>query len=246
VFYDLDTPVTLSRLDEGHRVEYLPPQGLAGFDLVLSYTGGRALSELRERLGARRVAPLYGSVDPDVHRPARPQEEFAGDLSYLGTYAEDRQDTLTRLFVEAARQRPDMRFVMGGAQYPQEFPWTGNIFFVRHLPPSQHPAFYVSSRVTLNVTRRAMADMGYCPSGRLFEAAACGAPVASDAWEGIEHFYEPGSEVILCRDTEDVLTALERSEHELRRVAERARERTLSEHTAMHRARQLEAIFEQV
>jgi spore maturation protein CgeB len=244
-FYDLDTPVTFSRLDAGERVGYLPEYGLGGFDVVLSYTGGKALQRLRNDLGARRAAPLYGSVDPDAHRPAEPVPEFAADVSYLGTYAEDRQDALVRLFVEPARMRPERRFVIGGAQYPHHFPWTSNIFFVRHLPPSQHGAFYSSSRMTLNVTRRAMAEFGYCPSGRLFEAAACGAAVLTDVWEGLETFYRPEEEMIFCRSTDDVLRALDLSDAELARIASAARERTLAEHTALHRALELETIMEE-
>jgi len=244
-FYDLDTPVTLARLDEGNTVEYLPANGLGDFDLVLSYTGGGALSSLKQRLGARRVAPLYGSVDPEVHRPAQPLPDFAGDLSYLGTYAEDRQDTLERLLIQPARERRDLRFLIGGAQYPQTFPWTSNIFFVRHLPPALHAAFYCSSRLTLNVTRRAMASMGYCPSGRLFEAASCGVPIVSDVWDGIDEFYRPGSEILLSRTAEDVLQALSLSEGELSAISRAARERTLSEHTAQHRAAELESILEE-
>jgi len=165
-FYDLDTPVTLSRVRNGDSVGYLPSYGLGDFDVVLSYTGGQTVELLRELLGARRVEPLYGSVDPEVHMPAEPRPEFAADLSYLGTYAADRQAALSELFIESARVRPDLRFVIGGAQYPQEFPWTKTIYFVRHLPPALHPAFYCSARATLNVTRQAMAEMGYCPSGR--------------------------------------------------------------------------------
>ncbi|HET6628895.1 MAG TPA: glycosyltransferase [Woeseiaceae bacterium] len=189
VFYDMDTPVTLDHLQAGRAVAWLGSRGLRDFDLVLSYTGGRALAALRERLGARRVAPLYGSVDPDVHRPAERLACFAADLSWLGTYAEDRQDTLEALFVEPARRLPRLRFLIGGAQYPEAFPWSGNIFFVRHVAPEQHPAFYSSSRLTLNVTRRAMREMGYCPSGRLFEAAACGVPLLTDDWEGLDSFF---------------------------------------------------------
>jgi spore maturation protein CgeB len=190
------------------------------------------------------VAPLYGSVDPDVHRPAATSEIFSGDLSYLGTYAPDRQDTLNQLLVEAARRLPGMRFVIGGAQYPNDFPWTSNIFFVRHLPPALHPAFYCSSRATLNVTRRAMAAMGYCPSGRIFEAAACNVPLLTDYWDGLEQFYTPGSEVIVCRDTEHVIQALSLSDVDLQKMAARARERTLDEHTALHRVKELEAVLE--
>ena len=244
VFYDLDTGVTLSRLRQGQEVPYLPAAGLGAFDLVLSYTGGRALSELRTHLGARRVAPLYGSVDPDAHRQVAPNETFRADLSYLGTYAADRQDALQKLFIEPARRRPARKFVIGGSQYPANFPWEQNIYYVRHMPPPVHPEFYCSSSLTLNVTRAAMAEMGYCPSGRLFEAAACGTPLLSDYWEGLEHFFEPGREILIARTTEDAVAALEVSPDDLQKVAAAARERTLEEHTAACRARDLEGVLD--
>jgi spore maturation protein CgeB len=244
VFYDLDTPVTLARLAAGETVPYLAPGGLGGFDLVLSYTGGRALDELRHRLGARRAAPLYGSVDPAVHRPVPPVPGYRGDLSYLGTFAADRQAALEALFVEPARRHPERRFLLGGACYPADFPWTGNIFFVRHLPPGEHPAFFGSCRLTLNVTRAAMAAMGHCPSGRLFEAAACGAPVISDAWEGLDAFFAPGREILIAHGPDEVGAALSLGDAELRRIALAARERTLAEHTAACRALELERLLD--
>ena len=243
-FYDLDTPVTLARLDAGEAVDYIGPDGLAGFDLVLSYTGGGALDALRTRLGARVVAPLYGSVDPDLHRPAAPRAEYRALLSYLGTYAADRQAALERLFVEPARQRPGERFVIAGAQYPDGFPWTGNTYFVRHLPPPEHPAFYSSSRLTLNVTREAMARMGWCPSGRLFEAAACGVPILSDAWPGLDEFFAPGQEILVSDTTAEAMEALAMPPDALSSLARRARERTLDEHTAARRARDMVDAFE--
>jgi spore maturation protein CgeB len=243
-FYDLDAPVTLDRLRAGEEVAYVPPGGFADFDLVLSYTGGQALEELQTRLGARRVAPIYGSVDPAVHHPVPPVEEYRADLSYLGTFAADRQAALNELFLEAARRLPKQRFVLGGAQYPEDFPWTDNIFFVRHMPPPQHPAFFCSSRLTLNITRRAMAEMGYCPSGRLFEAAACGCPLLSDTWEGLEQFFEPGREILIARSTDDAVAALELSDAELGRISRSARERVLAEHSAERRAIDLEEALE--
>jgi spore maturation protein CgeB len=238
-FYDLDTPVTLERLRAGEKVEYLGPRGLADFDLVLSYTGGAALSELRDRLGARRVAPLYGSVDPDQHRPAAPSTEVRADLSYLGTFAADRQDVLARLLIDAARALPDRRFLLGGSKYPDDFPWTENLFYWRHVAPPDHPWFYASSRLTLNVTRAAMASLGWCPSGRLFEAAACGVPIVTDAWEGLDAFFAPGGEILVASDTADVVRAIETSDAELLRISTAARERTLAEHTAERRASEL-------
>ena len=243
VFYDLDTPVTLSRLGRGEATGYIGPRGLSEFDLVLSYTGGSALAELCGRLGARRVSALYGHVDPDVHRPVAPTGRFAADLSYLGTYAADRQAALQSLFISPAARRPGRRFLIGGAQYPAEFPWTPNIFFVRHLPPADHPAFFCSGRLTLNVTREAMAAMGWCPSGRLFEAAACGVPILSDTWEGLDGFFEPGTEILTARSTADALAALELTDAELRRIARAARDRVLAEHTSERRARELESLL---
>jgi spore maturation protein CgeB len=246
VFYDLDTPITIIRLRAGQDVAYLPERGLRDFDLVLSYTGGAALDELQARLGARRTAPLYGSVDPGVHQPAARLPEFRADLSYLGTYAEDRQSALEQMFIESARRLPDHRFLIGGAQYPVAFPWAENIFFVRHVPPPLHASFYCSSRLTLNVTRRAMAEMGYCPSGRLFEAAACCVPVLSDWWQGLDQFFTPGSEILIARKTDDAIAALHLSDAELARVANSARQRALDEHTADRRIEDLFAALDSV
>jgi spore maturation protein CgeB len=239
VFYDLDTPVTLGRLASGQPVEYLPSEGLGDFDLVLSFAGGGALHALAEQLGARRVAPLYGHVDPEAHCPVPASESYRADLSYLGTYAADRQEALQQLFVETARRRPNLRFVLGGSGYPDEFPWTNNLYFVRHVPPSAHPAFFCSSRVTLNVTRADMASMGHCPSGRLFEAASCGTPVLSDRWDGLDAFFTPGEEILTAATTQEALEALDRTPDELRRIAARARERVLDQHTSAHRADEL-------
>jgi spore maturation protein CgeB len=247
VFYDLDTPVTLARLMAGEAVPYIGPRGLQDFELVLSFTGGQRIAdEFRVKLGARNIQPLYGHVDSEIHHPVSPQPHYRAALSYLGTYSEDRQQALEALFVLPARTRQDLRFLIGGAQYPDDFPWSPNLYFVRHLPPSEHAAFFASSRLTLNVTRRAMAEMGWCPSGRLFEAAACGAPLLSDDWPGIEEFFTPGEEVLIAHDEQDTLAALALLDAELGRLARRGRERTMDQHTSDKRARELIALLEQV
>ena len=245
VFYDLDTPVTLARLAAGGAVEYLPSEGLGGFDLVLSYTRGPALDALRERLGARDARPLYGHVDPDAHRPAAPRDLFRGDMSYLGTFAADRQATVERLFVAPAAASPGRTFILGGPGYGADFPWQPNIRFMDHVGPADHPAFFCSSRCTLNVTRGDMAAMGWCPSGRLFEAAACGVPIVSDSWDGLDRFFVPGEEILLADGSADVLAALDRSDAELRRIADHARARVLAEHSSAARATELVAMLEQ-
>jgi spore maturation protein CgeB len=243
-FYDLDTGSTLSRLRSGERVEYIPERGLGDFDLVLSYSGGQALAELKTRLGARHVAPLYGCVDPEVHRPAAAEERFRCDLSYLGRYSADRRTALEDLFLEPAQRRPDFRFVIAGSEYPGDFPWRENIHFKSHVQPADHAAFYSSSRLTLAVARRPMAELGYCPSVRMFEAAACAVPILSDEWEGLDYFFEPGREILVARTTGHVMDALAMSGEALARIARAGRERALASHTAARRALELENILE--
>ena len=244
-YYDMDTPVTLHEIEGGSRPGYVPDCGLEPFDLVLSYTGGRALDDLVSCLGARRVAPLYGSVDPDVHRPVAPDARLHANLSYLGTYAADRQRALDRLFLQPAKARGALKFALAGSQYPEQFDWQSNIFYLSHLPPGDHAAFYSSSEWTLNITRGPMAKLGYCPSGRLFEAAACGTPIVSDSWDGLDEFFTPGEEIVVAHDTEDVLSALELGDDERREIGSRARERALDCHTAAARAQELERTFEE-
>ncbi len=239
VYYDLDTPITLERLRRGEKVEYVPACGLSPFDLVLSFTGGRALDELQWRLGARKACALYGSVDPDIHRPVAPSSDYASDLSYLGTYAADRQVQLEQLFLEPAKRRPEKRFLIAGALYPADFPWRPNVLFIPHIPPPDHPTFYCSSKLTLNITRSAMAEFGYCPSGRLFEAAACGVPILSDSWVGLGCFFEVGREILIASNPDEAERALMLLPSVLLKCKSAARARVMAEHTADHRAAEL-------
>jgi spore maturation protein CgeB len=245
VFYDLDTPVTLNRHSANEEVGYIGPRGLRDYDLVLSFTGGPAVEELKARFGAPYVATLYNHVDPEVHRPILPRDDYRSRLSYLGTFAPDRQQKLNCLFVEPARRSPGARFLIAGALYPSDFPWTDNIYFIEHLSPTDHSAFFCSSSLTLNVTREAMAKMGFSPSGRLFEAAACSTPILSDSWPGIDAFFRPGTEILLAENSEDVMQALELSDRELIEIGRAGRERVLNEHTSDDRAKQLESILVQ-
>ncbi len=239
----MDAPVTLSRLAKGEHVAYVPVDGYASYDLTLSYTGGIALDLLKERLGAKHTAPLYGCVDPHTHAPTRPEAQYGALLSHLGAYAEDRRDVLHDLFLEPASRMAEETFLIGGSLYPEDFPRLPNIRFARHVPPSEHRRFFSSSRFTLNITRGAMAEMGYCPSGRIFEAAACGAPIISDSWAGLEMFLEPGKEIILACNADEVIRALRMPEDKRRSLVEAAKERVLAEHTAYHRALALESLL---
>ncbi len=239
VYYDLDAPVTLAKLRRQESVEYIRGDQLREFDLVLSWTGGSAVEELRDAWGVRMARPLYGCVDPEVYQKQSLRHEFGCALSYMGTYARDRQEKLDALFLEPSRRRRDLKFLLAGSLYPWGWDWGANVTKMEHVAPADHPALYSSSRCTLNITRAEMASSGYCPSGRFFEAAACGAPIISDWFDGLDDFFAPGEEIFIARSADDTLAALETPEEELWRMGERARERTLEEHTGEHRAREL-------
>jgi spore maturation protein CgeB len=237
-FYDIDTPVTLARLAKD-ACEYLTRELVRRYDLYLSFTGGPTLERLERDLGARAARALHCSADPEHYRP-EPREAL-WDLGYLGTYSDDRQPVLERLLLEPARRWRRGRFVVAGPQYPRELRWPPNVARMEHLAPPQHVSFYNAQRFTLNVTRRDMVEAGWSPSVRLFEAAACGTPIVSDAWVGLESFFVPGEEILLARSADEALAIVrETPEAERRRIGDAARARVLREHTAAHRARQLE------
>jgi len=238
-FYDIDTPVTLAKLERGDT-EYLSPALIPGYGVYLSFTGGPTLGVLERRYGSPAARQLLCSVDPDAY-PAldRPHR---WDLTYLGTYSPDRQPTLERLLVEPARRAPELRFAVAGPQYPAGIDWPANVERIEHVPPAGHPAFYAEGRFTLNVTRADMIRAGHSPSVRLFEAGACGVPVLSDRWDGLGELFRPGEEIVLADGPEDVLGALRGTDEARRAAMSRAfRARVMREHTAAHRAAELEA-----
>lgn len=237
VFYDIDTPVTLARVAR-EDCDYLSAALIPGYDLYLSFTGGPILTRLERDYGSPAARALYCSVDSDAYKPTAAHPAF--DLGYLGTYSEDRQPALERFLIEPARRRPDLKFIVAGAQFPPHLAWPDNVARFEHVGPADHPKFYGASRFTLNVTRSDMIEAGYSPSVRLFEAAACGAPIVSDEWPGLDELFRPGAEIILAASADDVIAALDRPREEARRIGEAARRRILGAHTARHRALQLE------
>jgi spore maturation protein CgeB len=233
-FWDIDTPVTVAKLARGDG-EYLSPALVPRFDLYLSFTGGPLL----ERIGARRAIAFHCVVDPQSYRPLDVPQRW--QMGYLGTYSADRQPVVDALLVAPARRRPDDRFAVAGPQYPDHVEWPPNVDLLGNLAPGAHAAFYGGQRFALNVTRADMVTAGWSPSVRLFEAAACGTPVISDVWPGLETFFEPGREILPAADADDVERHLRLSDGERTAVGLRARARVLAEHTAAHRAAELEA-----
>ena len=237
-FYDIDTPITLAALAQG-RCEYLTPDLVGGFDLYLSFTGGPTLRVIERRFGAKAARALYCSADPELNAPD-PAAERVYDLGYLGTYSPDRQPTLDALLCTPARQWPQGRFSVTGPQYPATIDWPANVDRSEHAPPDRHRQFYASQRFTLNVTRADMIRAGYSPSVRLFEAAACGTPIISDEWDGLDTLFEDGTEIVIARRPQDVLAVLrDMPEADRLAMAARARARVLHSHTGRHRAEEL-------
>lgn len=237
VFYDIDTPVTLTNLGAG-KCEYLSRQLIRKYDLYLSFTGGPTLTYLEEQLQSPCARPLYCSVDPTLYYP-EPQESN-WDLAYLGTYAEDRQPVLQKLLLDVASLNKDKRFAVAGPQYPGDIEWPANVSRIDHVPASDHREWYNSQSFTLNLTRRDMVRSGFSPSVRLFEAAACGVPIITDTWPGLDSIFRIGSEILPVRTAGEVTLNLQLPLETRHQIAERARRRTLEFHTAAVRARELE------
>jgi spore maturation protein CgeB len=238
-FYDIDTPVTLAKLESGDY-EYIDPETISKYDLYLSFTGGPTLKTLEKKFKAKKALALYCSVEPENYFP----EEYTlkWDLGYLGTYSSDRQPGLTALLMEPARQLPERRFIVAGPQYPEDILWPPNVARIEHLNPADHRRFYNQQRFTLNLTRKAMRAAGYSPSIRLFEAGACGVPIISDSWPGLETIFTPDEDILIADTSAQVIECLrEISPERARKIGQRGRDRILAQHTASQRARELEA-----
>lgn len=246
IFYDIDTPITLAQLHSKGRTDYLDPALIPYYATYLSFTGGPVLKHIEDHFGSPRAMPFYCSVDPAIYKPTAPVPTYACDLSYLGTYAEDRQSKLLNLLNKPAKLLPAYSFLVAGPQYPDRTPWQANVRRIIHISPQLHPAFYSSSRFTLNLTRQSMIAAGYSPSVRLFEASACGVAILSDNWQGLDEFLSPGEEILIPADeyeVTDILTNLPESERST--LGQRARDRILAFHTSAHRASQFEEIVAQ-
>ncbi|HWG36896.1 MAG TPA: glycosyltransferase [Terriglobales bacterium] len=244
-FYDIDTPVTLEQL-RARQCAYLHTDQIPALSLYLSFTGGPTLNELRNAWGARMVRPLYCACDERKYRSARRLAHPHVALSFMGTFAPDRQAKFERLLLKPARQLPHLRFHVAGSMYPDATAWPRNIHFDSHLPPDQHPSFYAASRFTLNLTRQVMVEAGYSPSIRLFEAAAAATPIITDPWPGLEEFFRPGKDLVVAAESENLIAALmEMSCSDAAALGRSAQDRVFAQHTCRHRARELESFLEE-
>src|SRR5690606_38341858 len=194
---------------------------------------------------AKKAKALYCSVDPGIYYPMELERDYS--LGYLGTYSDDRQPTVENFLIRPANLMRDGKFVVAGPGYPNEVQWSENITRIEHLPPDLHREFYNRQKFTLNVTRQAMIQLGFSPSVRLFEAAACGVPIVSDEWKGLTDLFEDGKEIFIARSTEDMLYILKNtSEEQRKKVGDAARKKIMNSHTAAHRALELITYYQEV
>lgn len=236
-FYDIDTPVTYSKI-QNNDYEYISPDLIPEFDIYLSFTGGKILEIFKNILGARNAKPLYCSVDPELYYPVEITKTW--DMGYLGTYSADRQPGLNEFLLKPAEIWKAGKFIVAGPQFPSDIKWPNNVRRLNHVPPYIHNKFYNKQRFTLNITRRDMVSMGYSPSVRLFEAAACGIPVITDTWEGLSEFFIPGQEIVITNSAEYTVKIIKNTtEDELKMISENAREKVLKYHTGEQRADEL-------
>jgi spore maturation protein CgeB len=243
-FYDIDTPITMAKL-KANDAEYVRAEHVPAFDLYFSFTGGPALHHLKQKFGARCPVPLYCSFEPQSSSSSR-NSGFACDLSYMGTYAADRQQKLNVLLCEPATRLPQKKFRVAGPQYPSSLKWPENVERIVHLEPKLHADFYISSRLTLNITRKLMTEAGYSPSVRLFEAAGYGAAIVSDYWPGLETFFMPGEEILVAGQAEHITAYIQDlDESDLRRISRNAQARVCEEHSSMVRATEFEKYVEE-
>lgn len=242
IYWDVDAPATLERMqrhaDDSFR------QQVGRYDLVLTYGGGPPVITAYERFGARGCVPIYNALDPDSHFPVAPVERFSGTLGFLGNRLPDREARVREFFLAPATRLPRHRFILGGSGWDENLERTGNVDCIGHVFTRDHNAFNCSPLAVLNINRDSMARIGYSPPTRVFEAAGAGACLICDAWEGMENFLDPDSEVLLVHRGDDVAELLSGLTPEAaHRVGARARHRLLSEHTYRHRARDLRGLL---
>ena len=240
-FYDIDTPITVAQLRAEGRTAYLRADQIATLDLYFSFTGGPLLLELELTFHAKRALPLYCSFDEGLYRRRESSKRYACDLSYMGTYAADRQPKIDEWLLQVAVDEAQKKFILAGSQYPKTVRPTKNVRRIEHLNPRWHPHLYSSSRFVLNVTRRDMVRWGFSPSVRLFEAAACGAAMISDNWPGLATFFRSGTEILLPTSVADVRDYLNSTdERSIRQIGDAAQARVLGAHTNRNRAIEFE------
>lgn len=241
IFWDVDAPATLAELraDPGHPLR----QALDTLDLVLTYGGGDPVIRAYRELGAVDCVPIYNALDPQTHHPVDPDQRFAGDLGFLGNRLPDREARVDEFFLIPAIRNPYQKFLLGGSGWGDKVMAT-NVNYIGHVGTADHNAFNVTPKAVLNISRSNMAETGFSPATRVFEAAGAGACLITDYWEGIPQFFAPDLEILVARDGHDVSDILDSLTTERAgEIGAAALRRVLAEHTYDHRAEEADRVF---
>jgi spore maturation protein CgeB len=242
VFWDVDAPATLDRVQNNAKDPFgaLIPK----YDLILTYGGGDPVVKAYKALGARDCVPIYNALDPSTHFPVEPDSRFACDLAFLGNRLPDREARVEEFFLNVAAQTPEQKFILGGNGW-QDKPMPSNVKYLGHVYTRDHNTLNCTPKAVLNISRESMARYGFSPATRVFEAAGAAACMITDAWEGIDFFFEPGKEILVANSGAEVKELLRTLDPKrAREIGKAAYDRVLAQHTYAHRAEQLETLLE--
>jgi spore maturation protein CgeB len=240
-FWDVDAPATLARVESDASDPFR--RCIPDYDLIFTYGGGEAVIKHYTRLGARNCHPIYNALDPETHHPVPPSEDFHCDLLFVGNRLPDRERRVEEFFLRAAQLAPDLKFILGGEGWgDKRLP--ANVRWIGHVGTGDHNLLNCSARMVLNINRSSMADVGFSPPTRIFEAAGAGACLITDAWDGISEFFEPGEEILIASSAEDVIAHLSATDGpRARQIGDAMRKRALRDHTYQQRALQVQAVL---
>jgi spore maturation protein CgeB len=240
-FLDVDAPATLDRIHKNPEDPFHPL--IARYDLILTYGGGKPVIKAYTSAGARQCVPIYNALDPRTHHPVPKEPRFESDLGFIGNRLPDREARVEEFFLKVAEALPAQTFLLGGNGWGDR-PLPNNVHYIGHVYTRDHNVINCSPRAVLNVNRESMAQYGFSPPTRVFEAGGAGACLITDAWEGIELFLEPDEEVLVAHNGEEVAGhLLSLTPERARAIGQAALKRLLSEHTYAHRAEQLESVL---
>jgi spore maturation protein CgeB len=240
-FWDVDAPATLARVEANPRDHFY--RLIPRYDFVFTYGGARPVLDRYLRLGARNCYPIYNALDPDTHHPVIPNSSQKCDLAFVGHRLPDREQRVEDFFFAAAERAPEFSFVLGGEG------WGGkslpnNVRWIGHVGSADHNRINCSARMVMNITRDSMAQVGFSPPTRVFEAAGAGACLITDAWPGVEDFFAPSQEILVASSASEVVRYLRQTSHrEAARIGAAMRKRALAEHTYRLRAFELHRIL---
>lgn len=241
IFWDVDAPATLDRIQNDPQDPFrdLIPK----YDFILTYGGGQPVIDAYESFGSKKCLPIYNALDTDTHFPVQPVSKYKSALAFLGNRLPDREQRVETFFLKPAKQLPHYQFLLGGSGWgDKNLP--SNVTYTGHVYTKDHNAFNCTPTVVLNISRDSMAHYGFSPATRVFEAAGAGACIITDYWEGIDNFFEPNKEILIARNSDEVIQLMKAlTPEKAKKIGTAAYKKVLSTHTYKHRAYLLESVF---